>query len=331
MGRPKQPRVALTCAVCDRTFEVVPWRLRNPAGPPRYCGRACTAQAQRGRRLKPPILIHCAICGVEKLMFPSRAKRTGSMAPKYCGAACAWQGQKLNRSIWNAGKSKADDPRLAQIAEHTKRWYRENPDARSGAGHPMYGKRHTAESLAKMSRAHAGKAITSAQRAALALGWYHRKGHTKATLPSIAIGGAKAGAARRGRKDPKHSAWARAYYAANPDKHPNRILSKRGHETGIERTMRLALDEAGIAYEPQHPAGRHFIDFALVDRMIAVEVDGAYWHTPERDAARDASLGALGWTVLHFTDDRVKRDIHGCITELLQAAEYPSKLIGKLG
>jgi very-short-patch-repair endonuclease len=267
------------------------------------------------------VALTCVMCGEQFLVWRSRALRAGSKAPRYCGKGCANAGQKLNRPIWNAGKSKSDDVRLAAMSESTKRWYRENPDGRRGTNHPMHGKRHTAESLAKMSAAHAGKVANDAQRAGLAVGWQHRTGHTKATLPSIARGAAKLSVVQKGRANPKHAAWARAYYAANPDKHVNRILASRGHETGLERTMRLALEAAGIPFQPQHPAGRHFIDFAIPEAMLAVEVDGTYWHTPERDARRDAALQALGWTVLHFSEDRVTGDVHGCIAELLQALE----------
>jgi very-short-patch-repair endonuclease len=280
---------------------------------------------------KPKVAVTCVMCGTVFRVHASRAKRTGSLAPKYCGGPCAWQGQKLNRTIWSSGLTKETDPRLANIARRVSEQYRRDPSFRRGENHPFYGRSHTDDANERNRAAHLGTTANEAQRAGLAVGWYHRKGQTKETLESIARGAAQISAIQKGRKNPEHAAWARRFYAENPDKHPNRILAKRGHETGIERTMRLALDQAGIAYEPQHPAGRHFIDFALVGPMIAVEVDGAYWHTPERDAERDASLGALGWAVLHFTEDRVKRDIHGCITELLQAAEYASKLIGKLG
>jgi very-short-patch-repair endonuclease len=53
------------------------------------------------------------------------------------------------------------------------------------------------------------------------------------------------------------------------------------------------------------------LDFAYVDRRIAIELDGAAYHSGElarkRDRRRDARLGALGWRVQHFDWDEVTR------------------------
>jgi very-short-patch-repair endonuclease len=51
------------------------------------------------------------------------------------------------------------------------------------------------------------------------------------------------------------------------------------------------------------------VDFAYVDRRIAIELDGATYHSGERaekrDRRRDHRVGALGWRVLHFDWDEV--------------------------
>jgi very-short-patch-repair endonuclease len=51
------------------------------------------------------------------------------------------------------------------------------------------------------------------------------------------------------------------------------------------------------------------IDLAYVGRLIALEADGARWHSTRRaqlrDAERQARLEELGWTVLRFTWDEV--------------------------
>jgi very-short-patch-repair endonuclease len=53
------------------------------------------------------------------------------------------------------------------------------------------------------------------------------------------------------------------------------------------------------------------LDFAYVDRRIAIELDGAAYHSGElarkRDRRRDARLGTLGWRVQHFDWDEVTR------------------------
>jgi very-short-patch-repair endonuclease len=53
------------------------------------------------------------------------------------------------------------------------------------------------------------------------------------------------------------------------------------------------------------------LDFAYPDRRIAIELDGAAFHSGElaeqRDRRRDTRLGALGWRVLRFGWDDVTR------------------------
>jgi very-short-patch-repair endonuclease len=92
------------------------------------------------------------------------------------------------------------------------------------------------------------------------------------------------------------------YYEQNPEKHPNKILSAKGHETGIEREMRKALSALNVPFQPQLRIGRYFVDFAIPSKMIAIEVDGAYWHKDAaKDQRREADITARGWRVLRFS------------------------------
>jgi very-short-patch-repair endonuclease len=53
------------------------------------------------------------------------------------------------------------------------------------------------------------------------------------------------------------------------------------------------------------------IDFAYPERRIAIELDGAAYHSGElaqrRDGRRENQLGALGWRVLRFGWEEVTR------------------------
>lgn len=48
-----------------------------------------------------------------------------------------------------------------------------------------------------------------------------------------------------------------------------------------------------------------FVDIAIPEYNLAVEFDGTYWHTEERDKRRDESLLSLGWKTLRLRYDRV--------------------------
>lgn len=71
----------------------------------------------------------------------------------------------------------------------------------------------------------------------------------------------------------------------------------------------------------QLDSGRIWLDRAWPEVKLAVELDGARFHTdPEarrRDLARDSSLAALGWVVLRFTYADVLRDPDGVRARVL--------------
>lgn len=261
---------------------------------------------------KPKVEIICAECGERFYVVPARA-RAGA---KYCGKVCANLGQPKNRPAWNKGKTKADDPRMQSIADHVSRNYAENPTRGRGENHPMYGRKHSAESLAKMSAVHKGQPVTGNMNIGLAAGRRYFKGRTKETDPSVARRSAILSEKYKGRANPEHGERMRRYYQENPEKHPNRILAKKGHETRIERAMRLALTAEGIQIELQFPIARYFADFALTDFRIVVEVDGEHWHDAEKDAERDGAIARLGWRVIRFSEPQVLHHLSDCLIKL---------------
>jgi DNA mismatch endonuclease, patch repair protein len=103
------------------------------------------------------------------------------------------------------------------------------------------------------------------------------------------------------------------------------MRSNRGRDTGPELALRRALHARGLRYRVDHPLPfdrRRRADVMFTRAMIAVFVDGCFWHgctdhgrVPrsnsafwsakiERNRARDADtsqrLEALGWGVLRF-------------------------------
>lgn len=93
-------------------------------------------------------------------------------------------------------------------------------------------------------------------------------------------------------------------------------------ETSIERAVRLLLDDAGLAYEPQVRIGRWVVDF-LVGGRLAIETDGSYWHTlrPEVDRRKDTALARRGLTVWRLPEAEI---MHATFAEAFQRriAEY---------
>jgi very-short-patch-repair endonuclease/endogenous inhibitor of DNA gyrase (YacG/DUF329 family) len=80
-------------------------------------------------------------------------------------------------------------------------------------------------------------------------------------------------------------------------------------ETQLEARIRVALELLGVGFAQEYPFGRWSIDFAIPKHKVAIEADGDYWHTilATRDARRDASMSAAGWTTVRFGESDVKR------------------------
>lgn len=75
-------------------------------------------------------------------------------------------------------------------------------------------------------------------------------------------------------------------------------------------------------YRIELPTGHVRLDRAWAEVRLAVELDGARYHTStedrQRDLARDAALAALGWVVLRFTYAQVLRDPDGVRARVLE-------------
>lgn len=114
------------------------------------------------------------------------------------------------------------------------------------------------------------------------------------------------------------------YLLAHPEKVPYRInhSSKRSWP---EIVFENALKSSGIVgWISEYQHGLYQYDFAWIDKKIDVEVDGGT-HKTEKvkkiDARRDIFSKEKGWTVLRFDAERVKKDVVGCIKELISVIE----------
>jgi very-short-patch-repair endonuclease len=71
---------------------------------------------------------------------------------------------------------------------------------------------------------------------------------------------------------------------------------------------------------PQHAVGKYRLDFAIPDRLIAIELDGHEYHKTKyqrtHDAKRDRWLFGQGWHVLRFTGTEIHQGLDRCIDEI---------------
>jgi very-short-patch-repair endonuclease len=81
--------------------------------------------------------------------------------------------------------------------------------------------------------------------------------------------------------------------------------------TPIEKWLWADIRQLDAVLYPQFPVGRFFVDFASPVARVAIECDGAAFHQDKaKDAARDAELERMGWTVYRITgtDCRTEQD-----------------------
>ncbi|MFY9261265.1 MAG: DUF559 domain-containing protein [Gallionella sp.] len=62
----------------------------------------------------------------------------------------------------------------------------------------------------------------------------------------------------------------------------------------------------GVKFRRQHPVGKYVLDFACLEKQVAVELDGSqHIENAAKDEVRTAWLAAQGWQVLRFWNNDV--------------------------
>lgn len=79
----------------------------------------------------------------------------------------------------------------------------------------------------------------------------------------------------------------------------------------------------GFRFRRQHTVGPYIADFACLEAMLIVELDGdqhGQGDAPARDATRDRYLREQGFEVLRFWNNAVYGEIDGVLEAILDAA-----------
>lgn len=82
-----------------------------------------------------------------------------------------------------------------------------------------------------------------------------------------------------------------------------------------EKIANEVLKKSGLVYEYEHPVHPFFIDFALIEHKIAIEIDGRQHDLPERiesDIRKDERLKELGWKVfrIKWPNENIKDSVN---------------------
>ncbi len=78
-----------------------------------------------------------------------------------------------------------------------------------------------------------------------------------------------------------------------------------------------------IKFRRQVPIGPYVADFACLEAMLVVEVDGSQHSDSDHDRVRSAELKARGFRVLRFWNDEVLRELNAvCDTIIAYARDH---------
>ena len=111
---------------------------------------------------------------------------------------------------------------------------------------------------------------------------------------------------------------------ASPDRYKllrNFARENRKKQTYAETYLweHIRKERLGENFRRQHVIYDYIVDFVCLDRMLVVEVDGAYHAEREQvedDEVRTARLGQIGFRVIRFSNEEVLYDIDNVLAKI---------------
>src|SRR5512147_1335695 len=101
-----------------------------------------------------------------------------------------------------------------------------------------------------------------------------------------------------------------------------RARSLRSNMTDVERRLWSAIREKqleGCRFRRQHAIGAYIADFACVERMLVIELDGSQHQNQEvYDEDRSRYLKQQGWQVVRFWNNEVLENLDGVLEVILE-------------
>ena len=98
----------------------------------------------------------------------------------------------------------------------------------------------------------------------------------------------------------------------------------RNNPTEAERLLWLYISnkQLGVRFRRQHIIGQYIADFACLEKMLVIELDGGYHSLPEQlisDEQRTADLQEMGYRVIRFTNEELFQGIDLVLTKIKNA------------
>lgn len=108
----------------------------------------------------------------------------------------------------------------------------------------------------------------------------------------------------------------------------------RNNPTEAERLLWFYLSnkQLGVRFRRQHIIGQYIADFACLEKMLIIELDGGYHSLPEQqisDEQRTVELQEKGYRVVRFTNEELFHGIDLVLTKIKNALNENAPLIGR--
>jgi very-short-patch-repair endonuclease len=115
----------------------------------------------------------------------------------------------------------------------------------------------------------------------------------------------------------------------NPDKtawrlsnvsYPEKLFIEYVESNGLDKKYSIVREYSVFPY---------FIDFAFVNQMVAIEIDGSQHLLPERkerDDKKDKLLNELGWLVIRISEKEIKTNIGETFNQILSILKDKPKI-----
>lgn len=263
----------IPCPMCGAEFRP---RIRRKGQPQRFCSLPCRDASYRSRE-PLPASVDCGVCG--QAFAPRRGK--GNEAQKFCSLAC--------RNL-----SYRRDPHVATCqqcgVEFVDRWHAASRPRRfcsmpcHAASQALPLKRCEVcdgEFRATGTRAQTGRFCSRECQATLTV-WVTKCCETCDVEMTFR------------ESTPKRFCSMSCAAFGKPINGKPSVIATAGIDEWCARRDRPI-------HTREHRVGRWSIDLALPLEMIAVELDGVYWHSlpamVDRDRRKDAALADAGWDV----------------------------------
>jgi len=119
----------------------------------------------------------------------------------------------------------------------------------------------------------------------------------------------------------KISEARKKYLNDNPGKIPY-LLNHSSRESYPEKIFRENLEIRGIkGWEQEYPIKRYSLDFAFVEKMIDIEIDGETHNLQEvskKDIERDYILSSMGWKIIRIKAKDIKNNINSVMNFIIK-------------